>query len=108
MQRSVEECVKQRRRQILVHSYIYYELNQNIVSDAQWNKWASELVKLQEDNPQIVTDYQEQFKGWDGSTGAFFEYDTAIISIANHLIAMQTKKTKPKTKKKASKGRRLF
>ena len=45
--RSIKELIKRRRLQLLIHSYIYYELNDNIVSDATWSKWAMELVKLQ-------------------------------------------------------------
>lgn len=110
MNQSVEEKIKQRRLQILVHSFIYYELNQNIISDDKWNRWAQELLKLQQDNPQIITDYQEEFEDWDGSTGAFFNYDAHIISVAHHLIKMHDKHTKKSVKysSKAKKGRKLF
>lgn len=38
---------------MLVHSYIYYELDTNIVSDHQWSEWATELANLQNKYPDI-------------------------------------------------------
>ena len=68
----IAELIKRRRRQILVHSFIYYELNQNIVSDAQWSAWAQELEELQSKYPDISdkTEFASDFKGFDHSTGA--------------------------------------
>ena len=90
---TIEEKIKQRRLQMLVHSYIYYELDKNIVSDAQWSGWAMELVKLQNDNPiaskKVI--YYEQFKDWDGNTGAFLQYDKSIKEKANYLLRIEDK-----------------
>ena len=47
MNQRIIEKIRQRRRQMLVHSYIYYELDDSIISDAQWSKWAVELAELQ-------------------------------------------------------------
>lgn len=114
IKQTIEERIRQRRLQILVHSYIYYELNQNIVSDAKWMKWAKELAELQASYPieSAAVCYAEQFKNFDGSTGAFFLYDAKIISTANRLLKMRNKPKKMdkktvKTKKK-SKGRSLI
>ena len=59
----IEEKIEQRRRQILVHSYIYYALDDNIISDSQWSKWAVELAELQEKYPEIAeqTAFAEDF-----------------------------------------------
>ena len=114
MKQTIEERIKQRRLQILIHSYIYYELNQNIVSDAKWTKWAKELVELQALYPieSAAVIYSEQFKDFDGSTGAFFLYDDRIISTANKLLDMQSKSKKVEKKvvksKKKTKGRSLI
>ena len=40
---------------MLIHSCIYYELNESIISDHQWQAWADELQKLQEDYRQVGT-----------------------------------------------------
>lgn len=85
---TIAEKIKQRRRQMLVHSYIYYELDQNIVSDAQWSKWAKELQQLQKDYPEESkqVEYYEQFKDWDGSSGAFLNFGENIKTVAKILL----------------------
>lgn len=101
----VAELIQQRRYQLLIHSCIYYHLNQNVISDKKWDEWAKELRKLQEQYPYIsekVTLY-EYFKDWDASTGAFLPITLDwVISIASRFVG--TKKSKPKQEKK----RRLF
>lgn len=85
---TMEEKIKQRRLQMLVHSYIYYELNKNIIDDTTWDKWAMELVQLQRENPiaSKKADYYEQFKDWDGSTGAFLKFDDKTKKRAERLL----------------------
>ena len=67
----VRSLILRRRLQILVHSCIHYELNDNIISDSTWSAWAEELAKLQKQYPQIAerVDYAQEFKDFDGSTG---------------------------------------
>ena len=88
MRQTIMEKIRQRRRQMLVHSYIYYELNDNIISDAQWSKWAKELEQLQKDYPIQSRDveYYEEFKDWDGSSGAFLNFPEDIKTVANLLL----------------------
>lgn len=43
----IAELIKRRRLQILIHSCIYYEFNQNLITDTQWASWALELEQLQ-------------------------------------------------------------
>lgn len=63
--------IERRRRQVLVHSVIYYKMNDNIVDDATWSKWALELENLQHDYPEIAMRgcYARDFKDFDHSTG---------------------------------------
>lgn len=88
---TIAEKIQQRRLQMLVHSYIYYELDKNIVSDSVWSKWAMELVRLQNENPKISKQvvYFEQFKDWDGSTGAYLQYDLSIKQKAEYLLRIE-------------------
>lgn len=67
----IAELINRRRRQILVHSILYYKLNENIISDTQWTQWAVELEELQRKYPQIAANIPmaEEFKGFDHSTG---------------------------------------
>ena len=70
-EQEIKEKIKQRRTQMLVHSCIYYEMNDNIVSDAVWQKWADELRDLQKEHPLLckIEHFDEAFARWDGSTG---------------------------------------
>ena len=112
------EKIQRRRLQLLVHSYIYYELNDNIVTDAVWSKWAKELVELQERYPNMSKriQYAHEFEGWDGSTGAFLQFDDATAERANRLLecrdrkqrAHDTSHTTPKKKSVQCRKRKLF
>lgn len=85
----VRSLILRRRLQLLVHSYIYYDLNQNLVSDDTWSSWARELVELQEKYPNIArrVDYHEGFIGFDGSTGFDLPYrQPEIMNKANWLV----------------------
>lgn len=84
----IAELIQQRRLQILVHSCIYYELNQNNVPDATWDAWAKELVELQNAHPDIAccVEYAKEFDGFDGSTGFDLPIrDAWVISKAKQL-----------------------
>lgn len=68
---TIEEKIRQRRAQMLIHSCIYYELNDNIISDHKWQEWADELEKLQREYPDKcnIDFYDYVFKDWTGATG---------------------------------------
>lgn len=81
--------IQRRRYQILVHSLLYYELDMTLVPDHQWAAWATELVKLQEENPEVASKviFAEAFKDFDGSTGFNLPYkDEQIVRIAYRLL----------------------
>ena len=94
----IAEKIQQRRYQMLVHSYIYYELNENIVSDSKWSSWATELARLQNDFPEIAKQvyYAKDFEGWDGSSGAFLDYTYKpnIIATAEKLLHIHNNRHK--------------
>lgn len=74
MTKQIEELIHRRRRQILVHSIIYYRLNENIIPDAVFDAWAKELAALQSDNLQLsesIPYMRYAFADWTGETGAF-------------------------------------
>ena len=79
--------IKQMRLSILLHSYLYYEKNVNIISDARWSEIAHELAKMQIDYPNVskAVRFYEMFKDWKGDSGANLQYDDALISKAYHL-----------------------
>lgn len=87
----IRSLILRRRLQILVHSCIYYEFNDNIISDNTWSVWAEELVRLQKQYPQIAerVDYAKEFKDFDGSTG--FNLPTRnpeVMSKARYLLKL--------------------
>lgn len=87
---TIEEKIQQRRLQMLVHSYIYYELDDNIIPDSKWSQWAMELVDLQKKYPKESkkVQYYDVFKDFDGSSGFDLPYnDTKIIAIAHKLLS---------------------
>lgn len=67
----ISELITRRRKQILVHSTIYYRLDDNLISDHKWQEWSQELCELQLKYPKIAEKcfLHEDFKDFDGSTG---------------------------------------
>ena len=65
----VVELINRRRRQILVHSCIYYRFNDNLIDDFTYDIWAKELVQLQEDYPNESKEaaLSEEFKDFTGT-----------------------------------------
>lgn len=67
----IRDLITKRRRQILIHSIIYYTMDDNLISDHTWAEWAKELCELQEQFPEIADEcvYAEPFSEFDPSTG---------------------------------------
>lgn len=111
----IAEKIQQRRYQLLIHSCIYYHLNQNIISDKKWDEWARELKTLQEQYPEIskqVTLY-EYFSDWDASTGAFLPItEDWVVRKSCQLLGIRSPtpkiKVKVKDENKKAKRRKLF
>lgn len=63
--------IQRRRLQLLVNSCIYYEMDNNLVSDRTYDAWGKELAQLQNDYPDISKNviWADAFDGWDGTTG---------------------------------------
>lgn len=100
-QLKIAEKIQQRRLQILVHSCIYYEMNQTIISDKKWDEWARELKKLQEDYPEISrqVEWYAAFADWDASTGAFLPLkDEWVVKKAKWLLNPEIKKLEKSNK----------
>lgn len=85
----VRELIQRRRLQLLVHSCIYYILDESIVSDSTWSSWAAELVELQQRYPEIAETvcWHEEFSGFDGSTGFDLPLeDEWVLNKARYLL----------------------
>lgn len=85
----IKSLIKRRRIQMLVHSCIYYELNDSLVDDHTWQSWADELVKLQKDYPKEAeqVEWAEAFKEWTGDTGHHLEHRHPwVLSTSQYLL----------------------
>lgn len=80
--------IAQRRTQMVIHSYLYYVLDQPIVSDATWQRWADELVQLQAAHPGPVNDMDQDFADWTGDTGMHLPQGGAVHAHAMHLLKL--------------------
>lgn len=82
------------QRWILVHSYLYYDLNESIVSDQMFDRNSKQLVELQENDPKAFkkSRYYYAMKEFDGSSGFGFvqnldaEHFEAVIRDAQMLL----------------------
>lgn len=68
------------QRRIIVYSYIYYELNDNAISDRDYDILCKKLVKYKNDYPDLwkKSEYYKQFgDDYNGATGfnLFHELD---------------------------------
>ena len=73
MDEGIIELIHRRRRQALVHSILYYEMNANTVPDHVFDAWAHELAELQIAHPQesaAVEYMRDEFKDWTGDGGS--------------------------------------
>ena len=59
------------QRSILVNSYAYYELNENILSDFQYDANTRQLLELKETAPEAYSKsrYRKYFDNFESGTG---------------------------------------
>lgn len=77
---------------MLVHSHLYYALDQPIVEDHVWQDWANELAELQRAHPGVhIGFYDPEFADWDGSTGMHLPSDGWVVGMATHLLALHVR-----------------
>lgn len=85
--------MNRRMRQILVHSCIYYEFNQNIVSDHVYDAWGNELTELIKKYPEMLSELEYGFYFIDYvemPSGFNLQYrDPKIMSRAAHLLKIK-------------------
>ena len=67
----IQALIRRRRAQMLIHSCIYYEMNENVISDHLWQHWADELDRIQKDWPELcqIDFFDNEFRDWSGATG---------------------------------------
>lgn len=84
----IQELIKRRRGQMVVHSFLYYKMDNPIISDDLWQMWADELTKLQTTYPKLckLDYYDKEFKDWDGSTGMHLPQTIIEEGLANKVL----------------------
>lgn len=90
----IRELINRRRRQVLVHSVIYYKLNANLIDDATWSKWALELEELQKRYPKIASEcfLAKEFENFDHSTGMSLPLDNPwAVRTSQYLLSIARK-----------------
>ena len=66
-----KEKIQLLQRSILVNSYAYYELNENILSDYQYDMNTRQLLELRKANPEAYrkSRYFKYFNDFESGTG---------------------------------------
>ena len=57
------------QRRLIVHSFIYYELNSNIWTDAQYDELALLIESKKDTKEYKASKFYPIFKDWDSSSG---------------------------------------
>lgn len=86
---TIEERIKQLRRLMLVHSHLYYVLDDTVITDDHWQYLADELAILQKEHGTKWKCYDNVFLDWDGSTGMHLPADGWVRTTAHYLINLQ-------------------
>ena len=75
---TIQDYIDFLQRFIILHSYIYYELDNNYISDMEYDKKSKELVKYKNEYPDIWKNsmYYKQFgDDYNGATGFTLYHD---------------------------------
>ena len=61
--------LEKQQRQLIVHSFIYYELNDSIWSDKKYDNLSLEIELRKDTDIWKQSKFYSVFKDWDSSTG---------------------------------------
>ena len=86
----MSELIQKKIRQYLVHSFLYYQLDESIIADSHYDQICKELLKLMKNHAsQNLLPYHELVKKSlfeDASGFSVKQYPAEIISSAFHLL----------------------
>lgn len=93
---TTQEYIDFLQRYIILHSYIYYELDDNYISDMEYDKKAKELVMYKNKYPELwkTSMYYKQFgDNYNGATGftLFHDLDEHQKKIIISLVPKNTR-----------------
>ena len=79
--------IEQKIRQFLVHSFLYYQVDESILEDTEYDLLVTELRELIKDQEEyIYKKIIEDSLGAEGSAFSIRKYPPEIISTAFHLL----------------------
>ena len=86
----MNELIQQKIRQYLVHSFLYYHLNESIISDRHYDQICKDVAKLISSNSDKYSlpfhDLLKSSLTEDASGFSISEYPPEIVSSALHLL----------------------
>lgn len=67
----IHAIINRRRRQILLHSVLYYTFDSPLIQDAKFDRWAHELTVLQAAFPGDASEceFHDHFRHFSGTSG---------------------------------------
>ena len=89
MDANILSKINRRQRQILVHSCLYYQFNENLIQDHVYDAWSKELAELIQGNKDKFRGsvYYTAFKGYDGCSGFDLPFsDPRVVGVAESLL----------------------
>lgn len=99
----IKELIKRRRKQIMVHSCLYYRLNTSVIDDSTYDQFGKDLQILQKVFPDLSkeVEYHEYFEYYTETTSGFDLpiHLPEIVEAALHLKYYAEKKSKTNSKK---------
>ncbi|MEE8434415.1 MAG: hypothetical protein V3S64_06460 [bacterium] len=87
--KAISERVRRLGDQFLVHSFLYYQLGENVISDAAFDQLADELLALHEAHPEVELPHAAALKPALGDEASGFgirDYPGAIVTDAFKLL----------------------
>jgi hypothetical protein len=93
----VAPILRRRVYQFLVHSYLYYELNESIIDDHQYDMICKELSELVEEFPEMEVPHIDLARGVGTSGSGFYiqNYPPNIITTAFRQLWYNRKENNP-------------
>jgi len=79
------EAIKRLRTNLLVHSQLYYWMDDPVISDALFDRISMDLVTLQAEHGTEIGFYDEAFRDWTGATGCHLPQDAWVIRTATYV-----------------------
>lgn len=81
--------IVRRRKQLLVHRYVYYVCGESLVTDLQYDTWERELKELVATNPAIAesASYSDDCPAKQVGSSNLWDYPRELQHVGDSLIA---------------------